>query len=93
MEVNLNKQDDGTLIVEIGGADAYLPNLLRQELWDDDTVTFVAFDKDHPYIGTPKLIVRGKDPVKSVLDAIERLKKTFEALEEAFKNSISEKEK
>ncbi len=88
MEINVKKEKDGTLIVEVKGVDAYLPNLLRQELWNDDGVTFAAFDKDHPYIGTPKLIVRGKNPEKSLMDAIERLKNMFKQLEDSFKSSF-----
>ena len=88
MELSVRKERDGTLIVEMSGVDAYLPNLLRQELWKDDTITFAAFDKDHPHIGTPKLIVRGKNPEESLLQAVKRLKNTFKQLEDAFRSSF-----
>ncbi len=88
MDLNIKKEKDGTLIVEMKGVDAYLPNLLRHVLWEDETVTFAAFDKDHPYVGTPKLIIRGRNPEKSLKEAIKKVRERFEVLNELVQTKI-----
>ncbi len=75
MKIEVEKEGKDLIKVKMVDVDPYIPNLLRMFLWEDKDVTFVAFDKDHPLIGTPKLIVKGKDPKKSLKLAVEKAKK------------------
>ena len=70
MNVNITKTGTEMMTIEIDGARHTIPNVLREELWNDSTVTFAAYEKKHPYIGNPKLIIKSKDPKKSLLTAI-----------------------
>ncbi len=88
MDINIKKEKDGTLIVEMKDVDPYIPNLLRHVLWEDDAITFAAFEKDHPYIGTPKLIIRGKNPEKSLREAIEKVKTRLKVLNEEVQKKL-----
>ena len=88
MKVILNEPDKNTLEVEIEGAKHTLPNLIRNELWNDSTVTFSAYNKEHPYVGNPKILVKSKDPKKSLLEAIKRSRKAFDDIEKEVKKSI-----
>ena len=70
MNVNITKTGTEMMTIEIDGARHTIPNVLREELWNDSTVTFAAYEKKHPYLGNPKLIIKSKDPKKSLLTAI-----------------------
>ncbi len=88
MDINVKKEKDGTLVVEMKDVDPYIPNLLRHVLWEDESVTFAAFDKDHPYVGVPKLIIRGKNPEKSLKEAVKKVRNRFEALNDVFQKNL-----
>ncbi len=90
MKVILNEPDKNTLEIEIEGARHTLPNLIRSELWNDSSVTFSAYNKDHPYVGNPKIIIKSKDPKKSLSEAIKRTRKTFDEIEKEVKKSIKD---
>ncbi|MCK5234348.1 MAG: DNA-directed RNA polymerase subunit L [Candidatus Aenigmarchaeota archaeon] len=72
--MKIEKQDKETLIIEIVGSQHTLPNLLRKALWDDPSVSLAAYEKSHPYIGSPRLVVKASDPKKAVIDAVKRTK-------------------
>ena len=74
MQLKIEKQDKETLIIEIVNSQHTLPNLLRKALWDDPSVSLAAYEKSHPYIGSPRLVVKASDPKKAVIDAVKRTK-------------------
>jgi len=74
MQLNIEKQDNETLIIEISESQHTLPNLLRKALWNDPSVSLAAYEKSHPYIGLPRLVVKANDPKKAIIDAIKRTK-------------------
>lgn len=86
MELNVIEESKNRLVVEIKGEDATLCNLIRKELWNDDSVKAAAYSVKHPSIGIPILVVEtsGKSPREALLDAVKRLKKDISSFEKAF---------
>ncbi len=78
MEVNVIEDKKKKFVFELKGEGHTLCNALRDELWNDKSVTVSAYNISHPLIGVPKFIVETdgkKSPKKAVKDAISRLKK------------------
>ncbi len=88
MQVKVEQQDKETVILEIVGEKHTLPNLLRRALWDDPTVSLAAYEKSHPYIGSPRLIVKSSNPKKSLMDAIKRTNEQITQFESEFTKAI-----
>jgi len=83
MKVNVLEDKKDTLVVEIEGERHTIPNLIRESLWQDDSVVLAAYEKKHPSLGSPKVIVNAKDPRKALVSAIKRSEaETKEFLEE-----------
>ena len=85
MEVTILEDKKKRLVFEIKGEDHTLCNALREELWNDKSVTVAAYNISHPMIGVPKFIVEAEDPKASVKDAISRLKKKNTEVLKSFK--------
>ena len=87
MEINILEDKKKRLVFELVGEDHTLCNALRDELWNDKSVTVSAYNISHPLVGIPKFIVEtdGKDTKKALKAAITRLKKKNSDL----KNQIS----
>jgi DNA-directed RNA polymerase subunit L len=78
------------LEIEITGESHSLCNAIRKTLMEDDDVEAAAYVIEHPIIGEPKLIIKAKNPKKSLKKAAE----TVKARCDEFKNLIdSEDEK
>ncbi len=77
MEINILEDKKKRLVFELKGEGHTLCNALREELWNDKSVTVSAYNISHPLIGIPTFIIEtnGKAPKKSLKDAITRLKK------------------
>ncbi|MBT4351824.1 DNA-directed RNA polymerase subunit L [archaeon] len=78
MEINVIENKKKRFVFELKGEDHTLCNLLREELWNDKSITVSAYNIAHPLVGIPKIIVETdgkKDPKKALLDAVTRLKK------------------
>ncbi len=88
MQVKIEKQDKETLIIEIDNGGHTLPNLLRKALWDDSSVSLAAYEKSHPYVGAPRLIVKSKDPKKSIMSAIKRTQDQIEQFGSEFEKVL-----
>ena len=88
MKVKVLEKKKDTLIIEIEGVRHTLPNALRNELWNDSSVTLAAYEKKHPYLGNPKLIIKGKNPRKSLQDAIKRTQDKIRLFEREFKKVV-----
>ncbi|NTV23295.1 MAG: DNA-directed RNA polymerase subunit L [Nanoarchaeota archaeon] len=84
MEFKVIEDKAKRLVFELKGEDHTLCNALREELWNDKTVSVSAYNISHPLVGVPKFIVETdgtKEPRKAVRDAITRLKKKNAELE------------
>lgn len=56
------------LVVEVDGEDHTLLNLLRENAWNTGADQ-AAYMIEHPYLLKPKIIIRSKNPVKTLVDA------------------------
>jgi DNA-directed RNA polymerase subunit L len=78
MKLNLIKEEDKELAIEFDTSDFTIPDLLADELLEDSNVEFAGVSKDHPETGKPILVIKSKkNPKASLMDAIERLDKSF----------------
>lgn len=75
MELNPIESTKTKLVLEIAGEDHTLCNPIRKELWNDKTVKVAGYNIEHPLVSNPVLIIEATDAKKSLLAAIERLKK------------------
>ncbi|MCM2324985.1 MAG: DNA-directed RNA polymerase subunit L [Candidatus Woesearchaeota archaeon] len=75
MEIKILEDKKKRLVFEIIGEDHTLCNALRDELWNDKTVTIAVYNISHPIIGIPKFIIEADDPKEALKGAISRLKK------------------
>jgi DNA-directed RNA polymerase subunit L len=88
MELNVIETTKKKLIFELKGADHTCCNVLKDELWNDKSVIVATYNIKHPLIGIPKFILEtdGKDPKKTLLDAVARLSKKNKEFLTKFKN-------
>lgn len=75
MEMNILEEKKGRLVFELTGADHTVANMLKDELWNDKTVTVATYAIEHPMKSVPRFIVESDDPKKSLLEASSRLQK------------------
>ena len=77
MEINIIEDKKKRLVFELKGEGHTLCNVLREELWNDKSVTVSAYNISHPLVGIPTFIIEtsSKSPKKALKDAISRLKK------------------
>jgi len=90
MELKVIKQDETTLILECKGETVTLTNVLREELWEDKSVSEAAQIKEHPYLSEPKVFVkvyRGS-PTNALKKASDRIILKTEEFREKFKKEL-----
>jgi len=75
MELNPIENTKTKVVLELIGEDHTLCNPIRKELWNDKTVKVAGYNIEHPLVSNPVLIIEATDAKKSLLSAIERLKK------------------
>ena len=88
MELNILEDQKTRMILEIKGETHTFCNALKKELWNDKNVKAAGYNIDHPFVGSPKLVVEtstSETPKKAILEAVKRLRKTSEG----FKKEIS----
>ncbi len=91
MEVKITEEGENTITVEIDDARHTLPNLLRNNLWEDPSVTLAAYEKKHPVFGSPKLIIKAKNPQKALLTAIKKSQDQLNEFEKEFSKLVKKK--
>lgn len=87
MELSVFEQTKNRLVFEIKGEGHSLCNLLKKELYNDETIITAGYVIEHPQVGVPKFFIETKAGTSSkdaLLDAIKRLKKQNEKFEELF---------
>lgn len=90
MELNAERKDDNTLVVEAVGETVTVTNTIRGELWEDKNVKEAAHIKEHPYLAHPKVFVktsRGK-PDTALNKASDKVFKQTEEFTEKFKKAL-----
>lgn len=73
MNIEVIENKDDNLKIKID--DLTLVNLLNETIWRKATksLDYSAYSIEHPYLSKPVLIVKSKDPKKTVIDAAERI--------------------
>ena len=90
MKLEVSKQEDKTLVIEVQGETVTVTNALRGELWEDRNVRESAQIKEHPYLAEPKIFVktsRGK-PQTALNKAADRIIKQTEEFAAEFKKAL-----
>ena len=90
MELKVLKDKDKTLLLEIRGETVTVTNLLREELWNDSSVSEAAQIKEHPYLSEPKVFVKVSrgTPQTALKKACERIIKKSQEFREEFKKAL-----
>lgn len=91
VEVKKIKEEEGVLFLELAGESKTFANLLREELWNDETVSEAAAIKEHPYMDQPKLFIKmhGKSkPQRALQDATKRIESKIKDLEKEFSRAL-----
>jgi DNA-directed RNA polymerase subunit L len=90
MELNIIKEDEKKLILEVKGETIGFVNLLRDELWKDKSVSEAAHIKEHPYLAEPKVFVKvNKGSPRTALEkAAARIRDQAKEFGEEFKKAL-----
>jgi DNA-directed RNA polymerase subunit L len=57
MELNFIDDKKNRVVVEVKGEDHTFCNLLKEELWNDNSTKAAAYRIDHPLVRVPNLLV------------------------------------
>lgn len=90
MEINVLEDKKKKLVFELKGEKHTMCNVLREELWNDKSITVSSYNISHPIIGIPKFIIETdgtKEPKQALKDALKRLKKKNDDLAKEVKKT------
>ena len=87
MEIEVKKSSASELRFVLKGERHTLPNLLRETLLHDSSVTFAAYNLPHPLGEDSEFIVKtkGKNAKAAVTSALKKIEKQLAEFEKAFK--------
>ena len=90
MELKKIKEDEKTLLLEVSGETFTVTNALREELWNDKSVTESAQIREHPYLSQPKVFVKTErgSPAAALEKAAERISSQAKEFREEFKKAL-----
>lgn len=90
MELNVVKEDEKTLSLELKGETVALTNLIRKELWSDKNVVESAQIKEHPYLAEPKVFVKVSrgSPKNALKKASDRIESQLNEFRTKFKSAL-----
>ena len=71
MKIKILEEDKEKLKLEID--DLTFINLLNDRIWQQRGLDLASYAVEHPYLSKPVLIVRSKNPKKSMIDAAEQI--------------------
>ena len=72
MDVTVKEKTDKKIKLEID-ADLAFINLLNDRIWEQPGVKFSAYQRRHPYVGRPELVVRSSNPNKTIIKALDHI--------------------
>lgn len=86
MELKIVEEKKNKMIVEVKGETHTFCNAVKKELWNDKHIKSAGYTIEHPFVGTPKIIVEtdGEEPKKALADAAKRLEKSADEFKQAF---------
>ena len=70
MEINILEDKKKRLVFELKGEKHTICNALREELWNDKSVTISAYNISHPLIGIPKFIIERPFEMDSIMTLV-----------------------
>ena len=82
MKINVIKNSENELKIEIVGGSHGLCNLLTKRLLEDKDVDFAGYDVPHPLASSPNVYVRTKGDVKpedALVKAVEKVREANDA--------------
>lgn len=87
VEVKVDTKEKNHVEITFVGEDLAMVKAIREELLQDDDVSFAGVVKVHPEVGDPKLIIKTKkgNPVKMVAKAAEKVASAAKALAKQLK--------
>ncbi len=91
LKVNVLKQTDNELKIEIVGADHGLCNLLQKKLLEERSVDMAGYDVPHPLASNPVIYVRTKGvtkPAAALKKAAEKARESNEAFGQALEKAL-----
>lgn len=90
MELKKIKEDEKTILLEVGGETFTVTNALREELWNDSSVSESAQVREHPYLSQPKVFVKTErgSPVTALEKAADRISRQAQEFREEFKKAL-----
>ncbi len=83
MKVEVLENEEGKLKVKIHESLAFV-NLVNENIWQQKGIEVSAYSTEHPYLAKPVLLVKSKNPKKSVLEATRQIADDAKELRKQF---------
>ncbi len=83
MKLEFLKDEKDEVRVKLVGEDTSIGLLVVEKLAANKTVDFAGCNDDHPLLGNPVIVVKGKGAKKQLIDAVDEVKKELKDLEKA----------
>ena len=83
MNVKVVEKGKEKLRIEVDNI--FLVNLLNENIWKQRGVRFSAYTRDHPYLSEPQLLVKSKNPKKTILNAADQIIEDVKNLQKQLK--------
>lgn len=90
MELKKIEEKDNRTFIEVVGETFTVTNALREELWEDGSVSEAAQVREHPYLSNPKIFVVTKrgSPTAALEKASDRLTDQAKDFSAEFKKAL-----
>jgi len=91
MEVEILENTKTRISFELKGESHTFCNILKEEIWNDDSVRVSSYNINHPLVGFPHFIIETngkKSAIDAVKDAVKRLEKDAEKVKKAASSAI-----
>ncbi len=87
MELNVTERGKDKLRVEVRGETHTVLNLMRENAWKEGAKQ-ASYIIQHPYISQPEIIVRSKNPAKTLMDSAQKVADDAREFSLAFKRAM-----
>ena len=80
MNIKVLENEKDRLKIDID--DLTFVNVLNEVIWNQDkaSLDYSGYSVDHPYLSNPILVVKSKNPKKTIIDAALQIEKDVKAL-------------
>jgi len=87
MELNVLEKKDDRLKIEVVGESHTLLNILTEKCWEAGALQ-AHYLLEHPYLVSPKIVVRSENPKKTMLAAAKMVADAAKEFEAEFKRAV-----